>query len=346
MKAEDVFQDAICAAVEDMIPCQAVWWKDVKASRPPCFLWRIYETDFNEMLDGPEPETRYFEVESRAPTFGIDEFEKDCDEDEGTPRSILGWPWNCVSRPRVLPHEGVKEARRNAGRIIDYLQCKGLLTHIMASFDERLDASMISARSLDDYFSHVIIVGMAAEVSGEVAKEIRDEFTSYRSFRLAKTLIPRVPRLDEEGNPVKNEHGDVLEDYLIVRIPALVVDPVSGKRVVGNGEFTGTRSQIQTVRVLTVQGQVVGLRSTVQVLGVLSVRGEELTGTSADIDVIRVLDVRRDGEFLGTRSQIMDRTVYVDLYIQRDEVLEGRGGVIEKAPQSVIYGPVVLDIEG
>ena len=146
MKAEDVFQDAICAAVEDEIRCQAVWWKDPDAGKPPCFLWRIYETDFNEMLDGPEPETRYFEVESRAKTFGP------------VGGSVLAWPWDQVSQQRELPHEGVKMARQNAERITDYLQSKGLLTHQIASFDERLDASMISARSLDDYFSHVIIV--------------------------------------------------------------------------------------------------------------------------------------------------------------------------------------------
>ncbi len=318
MKAEDVFQDAICAAVEDMIPCQAVWWKDVKASNPPCFLWRIYETDFNEMLDGPEPETRYFEVESRAPTFGVDEF-----------GSVLGKPWDKVSKIGILPHEGVKTARRNAERIVEYLQSKELLTHQMASFDERLDASMISARSLDDYFSHVIIVGMAAEVGEEIAREIKEEFDLHRARRI---LIPK----DDEG-------------YFIIRSPELVPDPddpESGRRVVGNGDFTGARSQIQTVRVLSVQGQVVGPRSTVQVVRVLSIQGDELAGDTADIGVIRVLNVQRDDEFVGNLSEIMNRKVFVHLSIQAAGTLEGRRAVIEKAPEPITYGPIVLDIEG
>ena len=78
----------------------------------------------------------------------------------------------------------------------------------------------------------------------------------------------------------------------------------------------------------------------------LTVRRDELNGATADIDVIRVLDVRREREFLGRKSEIMDRTVYVDLYIQRDGILEGASPVIDKAPESVIHGPAVLDIEG
>ena len=151
MRAEDVMDNAICAATEGRVICQGVWFRNPQAAPPDraSILWRLSETDFTEYLDGPEAETKFFELESRTPTIEVD--------------------------GRVAQWQGYKNSRQNAERVAEYLRGKEILTHRLGAYDEPFDSSQESG----GYFSHIIIVGLPAEIDDDLALDIESERKEY-----------------------------------------------------------------------------------------------------------------------------------------------------------------------
>lgn len=138
MRAEDVIETAMCVATEGEVTCQAIRFRNVEAAEPPCMLWRISETEFNDSLDGPDATIRYFEIESRM--------------------------WD------GLP-QGYKISRGNADLVTAYLQRKGILSAQVAGYDEIFDRS----QQQGEYFSYIMIIGLPAEIDEGIGREIEEE---------------------------------------------------------------------------------------------------------------------------------------------------------------------------
>lgn len=158
-RAEQVLEYAIEAAMLEtglpLVPCQQVWFSGPEVAKPPVILFRNTETEFGDYVDGPDAQFKYFEIDSRAPKFKRSETRTMTDGSTDVGKKLVGY----------------ELARSNAERITDYLRDKELLTHQLAAYDEGLDSSQQEG----GYFSHVILIGMPAEIDAEIAQTIWQE---------------------------------------------------------------------------------------------------------------------------------------------------------------------------
>lgn len=181
LRASDYLPLAICAAPQDdpdpnhrPIPCHrgrlagpASTANALSQGRYPAVIWRMYEADdrgipdeagqprtrvYANLMDGPTQALyRFFEIECRADA-------KLADESTGNAHGAA--------------------AENLADEILDYLRGHGSLTHILSQEDERDD----TAQKESDYISHVLVIGLHADVEAELGwQAVRDYRDKYEA---------------------------------------------------------------------------------------------------------------------------------------------------------------------